>query len=144
MVKDGVEIILAAKNDAIFGPVTMVGIGGIFVEVLKDVVLRVGAVEADEARQMLKELKGYALLAGTRGRPAADLDATADAIAAFSAYALANAGRFESMEINPLLVRPRGYGVVALDALIVPARPSGGDPTTNQNDIGRSDDISPP
>jgi len=105
--------------------VTMVGIGGIFVEVLKDVVLRVGAVEADEARQMLKELKGYALLAGTRGRPAADLDAAADTIAAFSAYALANAGRFESIEINPLLVRPRGHGVVALDALIVPAPPDG-------------------
>jgi acetate---CoA ligase (ADP-forming) len=125
MIKDGVEIILAAKNDAIFGPVTMVGIGGIFVEILKDVVLRVGAVEADEARQMLKELKGYALLTGTRGRPAADLDAVAEAIVAFSAYALANAGRFESMEINPLLVRPRGHGVVALDAWIVPARPGG-------------------
>jgi acetate---CoA ligase (ADP-forming) len=132
MVKDGIEIILAAKNDAIFGPVTMVGIGGIFVEVLKDVVLRVGAVEADEGRQMLKELKGYALLAGTRGRPAADLDAAADTIAAFSAYALANAGRFESIEINPLLVRPRGHGVVALDALIVPALPGGGESTSKQ------------
>jgi acetate---CoA ligase (ADP-forming) len=126
MVKDGVEVILAAKNDAVFGPVTMVGVGGIFVEVLKDVVLRVGAVDADEARRMLEELKGYALLAGARGRPAADLDAAADAIAAFSAYALANAGRFESIEINPLVVRPRGRGAVALDAWIVPAMPPGG------------------
>lgn len=130
MVKDGVEIILAAKNDAVFGPVTMVGIGGIFVEVLKDVAMRVGAVEVEEARQMLKELRGYALLAGARGRPAADLDAAAEAVAAFSAYALANAGRFESIEINPLLVRPRGYGAVALDALVVPATGSGaGDAT---------------
>jgi acetate---CoA ligase (ADP-forming) len=126
MVKDGVEVILAAKNDGVFGPVTMVGIGGIFVEILKDVVLRVGAVDADEAQRMLKELKGYALLAGTRGRPAADLDAAAEAIAAFSAYALANAGRFESIEINPLVVRPRGHGAVALDAWIVPAMPAGG------------------
>jgi acetate---CoA ligase (ADP-forming) len=128
MVKDGVEVILAAKNDAVFGPVTMVGIGGIFVEVLKDVALRIGAVDADEARRMLKELKGYALLAGARGRPAADLDAAADTIAAFSAYALANAGRFESIEINPLLVRAHGHGAVALDALIVPAPPVGGAP----------------
>jgi acetate---CoA ligase (ADP-forming) len=123
MLKDGVEVILAAKNDAVFGPVTMVGIGGIFVEVLKDVALRVGAVDPDEARRMLKELRGYALLAGGRGRPAADLDAAAEAIAALSAYALANAGRFESMEINPLLVRPRGHGAVALDAWIVPPGP---------------------
>jgi acetate---CoA ligase (ADP-forming) len=127
MIKDGVEVILAAKSDGVFGPVTLVGIGGIFVEVLKDVVLRVGAVDADEARRMLKELKGYALLAGPRGQPAADLDAAAETIAAFSAYALANAGRFESIEINPLVVRPRGRGVVALDAWIVPARPAGGD-----------------
>ncbi|HXW29030.1 MAG TPA: acetate--CoA ligase family protein, partial [Xanthobacteraceae bacterium] len=126
MVKDGVELILAAKNDVVFGPVTMVGIGGIFVEVLKDVVLRIGAVDADEALRMLKELKGYALLAGARGRPAADLDAAAEAMAAFSAYALANAGRFDSIEINPLVVRPRGHGAVALDAWIVPATPAGG------------------
>lgn len=120
MVKEGVEIILAAKHDSVFGPVTVVGIGGTFVEVLQDVALRVGAVGVDEARRMLKELKGYALLAGTRGRPAADIDAAAATIAAFSAYALANAGRFESIEINPLLVRPQGQGAVALDAWIVP------------------------
>jgi acetate---CoA ligase (ADP-forming) len=120
MAKEGVEIILAAKNDPVFGPVTMVGIGGIFVEVLKDVALRVGAVDVAEAHQMLKDLKGYALLNGARGRSPADLDAAARAIADFSTFALANAGRFESIEINPLLVRSQGYGAVALDAWIVP------------------------
>jgi len=125
MAGDGVEIIVGARNDPVFGPVVMVGIGGIFVEVLKDVALRVGAVDRDEACRMLGELKGFALLAGARGRPRADLDAAADAIAQLSAYALANAGRFETIEVNPLLVRPAGQGAVVLDALVVPAGPPG-------------------
>jgi acyl-CoA synthetase (NDP forming) len=120
MAGDGVEIIIAARHDPVFGPVVMAGIGGIFVEILKDVALRVGAVDAAEARRMLEELKGFALLAGARGRPAADLDAAAQAISALSAYALANAGRFETIEINPLLVAPAPRGAVALDALVVP------------------------
>jgi acetate---CoA ligase (ADP-forming) len=123
MAGDGVEIIIGARHDPVFGPVIMAGIGGIFVEVLKDVALRLGAVDAEEARRMLQELKGFPLLAGARGRPAADIDAAARAIAALSSYALANAGRFAAIEINPLLVRPAGRGVVALDALLqLPAR----------------------
>jgi len=120
MARDGVELIVGARHDPVFGPVILVGLGGIFVEVLRDVALRVGAVDAAEARRMLGELKGFPLLAGARGRPAADLEAAARAIAALSVYALANTGRFESIEINPLLVREAGRGAVALDALIVP------------------------
>jgi acetate---CoA ligase (ADP-forming) len=125
MARDGVELIVGARNDPVFGPVVMVGIGGIFVEVLRDVALRIGAIDAAEAHRMLGELKGQALLAGARGRAAADLDAAAQAIAALSVYALANTGRFESIEINPLLVRAAGRGAVALDALIVPAGSGG-------------------
>jgi acyl-CoA synthetase (NDP forming) len=121
MARGGVELIVGARQDPVFGPVVLVGLGGIYVEVLRDVALRVGAVDAAEARRMLGELKGHALLAGARGRPPADLEAAAQAIAALSVYAAANAGRFESIEINPLLVRPAGQGAVALDALIVPA-----------------------
>jgi acyl-CoA synthetase (NDP forming) len=120
MARDGVELIVGARHDPVFGPVILVGLGGIFVEVLRDVALRVGAVDEAEARRMLGELKGYPLLAGARGRPPADLAAAAQAIAALSVYALANRGRFESIEINPLLVRDAGRGAVALDALIVP------------------------
>ena len=122
MARGGVELIVGARQDPVFGPVVLVGLGGIHVEVLRDVALRVGAVDLAEARRMLAELKGHALLAGARGRPPADLDAAAQAIAALSVYAAANAGRFESIEINPLLVRPVGQGAVALDALIVPPR----------------------
>lgn len=120
MAGEGVEIIIGARHDPVFGPVVMTGIGGIFVEVLKDVALRVGAVDAAEAKRMLQELKGSALFAGARGRPPVDIDAAAHAIAALSTYAVANAGRFETIEINPLLVRPKGNGAVALDALVVP------------------------
>jgi acyl-CoA synthetase (NDP forming) len=120
MAGDGVEIIIGARHDPVFGPVVMTGIGGIFVEVLKDVALRVGAVDAAEARRMLEELKGSALFTGARGHPPIDIAAAARAIAALSAYAVANAGRFETIEINPLLVRPDGKGAVALDALVVP------------------------
>jgi acyl-CoA synthetase (NDP forming) len=120
MANEGTELIVGARNDSVFGPVIMVGFGGIFVEVLRDVVLRVGAVSVNEARAMLRELKGYGLLGGVRGRPAADIDAAAEAIAALSVYAVANAGRFESIEVNPLLVRATGQGAVALDALVTP------------------------
>ena len=120
MAGEGVELIIGARHDPVFGPTVMVGFGGIFVEVLRDVSLRVGAVSIVEAHAMLAELKGAALLRGARGRQPADLDAAAEAIARLSAYAVANEGRFESMEVNPLLVRPKGQGAVALDALIVP------------------------
>jgi acyl-CoA synthetase (NDP forming) len=120
MARDGVELIVGARHDAVFGPIVMVGIGGIFVELVHDVALRIGAVDVAEAEHMLDELKGHAVLAGARGRPASDRNAAARAIAALSVYALANAGRFESIEINPLLVRADGQGAVALDALIVP------------------------
>ena len=119
MAGDGLELIVGARDDPVFGPVTMVGMGGIFVEVLRDVVLRVGAVSVEEARRMLAELKGATLLEGARGRLQADVDAAAEAISRLSALAVANEGRFESIEINPILVRPRGQGAVALDALIV-------------------------
>lgn len=119
MASDGIELIIGARNDSVFGPVVMVGFGGIFVEVLRDVALRVGAVSVSEARIMLTELRGYKMLTGARGRPHADIDAAAKAIAALSAYAVANAGRFESIEINPLRVHQAGEGAFALDALVV-------------------------
>jgi len=122
MAGEGIELIVGVRHDAVFGPTVMVGLGGIFVEVLRDVALRVGAVSVAEAHVMLTELKGASLLAGARGRPRLDVAAAAEAIARLSAYAQANEGRFATIEINPLLVRRDGEGAVALDALIVPAR----------------------
>jgi acyl-CoA synthetase (NDP forming) len=119
MVRDGVEAVIGVHEDPTFGPIVMVGLGGVLVEVLKDVAFRKAPFGQGEARQMIGELKGSALLAGARGRPACDIDALAETLSRLSRLAAANAGRFQSIEINPLLVRPQGQGVLGLDALAI-------------------------
>lgn len=121
MVKGGVELILGTKRDPIFGPVVMAGMGGIFAEVMQDVALRVAPVDEAEALEMLRSLRSYKVLDGARGRPRADLAATARAIAALSRFAQRHADTVGEIDINPLLVLPEGKGAVALDALIVGA-----------------------
>ncbi len=129
MVRDGVEMILGVQHDPTFGPVVMCGLGGVFVEVLADVSFRPAPFDVAEAHRMLRELQGYPLLAGARGRPPGDVDALADALAALSRFAAAHAGQLDSAELNPVVVRPAGQGVVALDALIVPATTTAGRPS---------------
>ena len=121
MLVDGVETIIGVQHDPVFGPVVMFGLGGVFVEVLRDVTFRVAPFDQAEARRMIAEIRGAAILAGARGRPPADIDALAGALSLLSRFAAAQAGGFASIEINPLLVRPQGHGVAALDALIVTA-----------------------
>jgi hypothetical protein len=119
MLRDGVETIIGIQMDPVFGPVVMFGLGGVFVEVMRDVTFRVAPFGPDEARRMIGEIKGAAMLEGARGGPPADVDPLAHALSRLSQIAGAWHGRFISIEINPLLVRPRGAGVAALDALIV-------------------------
>jgi acyl-CoA synthetase (NDP forming) len=121
MVRGGVELILGSKRDPVFGPVVLVGLGGIFAEVLKDVAVRPAPVDEAEAMAMLRSLKAFPVLDGARGRPKADLPAAAQAIAALSRFAAQHAATIAEIDINPLLLRPAGQGAVALDALIVPA-----------------------
>lgn len=120
MVEGGVETILGARSDATFGPIVMLGLGGIFVEALNDVVLRRAPVDERAALEMTKELKGAALLKGVRGRPPVDIPALVQAIVRLSRIAAANADRIESIDVNPFIVLPEGRGGVAVDALIVP------------------------
>jgi acyl-CoA synthetase (NDP forming) len=110
------ELLVGIVKDPLWGLVLAVGIGGIFVEVLKDASLRVLPVDRAEIRTMFEELRGIALLKGTRGRVAADLDQVADAIYKVSELALAAEGHLQELEINPLWVQ--GAQVEALDALI--------------------------
>ncbi|HUF86803.1 MAG TPA: acetate--CoA ligase family protein [Thermohalobaculum sp.] len=117
MVAGGVECILGARTDPVFGPVVMFGLGGVFTEVLRDVSFRRAPFGPATARAMIDELKGAALLTGARGSPPADLEALAGAIARLSLFAAAHAETIESVEMNPLLARPEGP--MALDALIV-------------------------
>ncbi|MGB3501552.1 MAG: acetate--CoA ligase family protein [Mesorhizobium sp.] len=121
MISGGVEVIAGVARDPVFGPVVMFGLGGVFVEVLKDVTFRVAPFDRDEAATMIREIRGYPMLEGVRGAAPADVDALADMLAALSRFAAANAQTIESIDLNPVRVLEKGAGVVALDALIVPA-----------------------
>ena len=125
MVKGGVEMILGVQDDPVFGPVVMLGLGGIFVEVLRDVTFRIAPFGVEEARRMIGELRGVAMLHGARGQPPCDLAALAAALSRLSLFAAAQRGRFTSIDINPLLVRPQGEGAAALDALILTPQSAG-------------------
>jgi len=118
MVSGGVETVIGVNMDPTFGPVVMFGLGGIFVEVLKDVTFRLAPFGIDEAHRMIREIKSFHVLTGARGGPKADLDALAETLVRVSVFAAANADRLESLDINPYLALPEGG--VALDALIVP------------------------
>ena len=113
----GLELFVGVSRDAQWGPVIAVGLGGIFVEVLQDVALRVLPVDPAEVARMLAGLRGAKLLAGTRGLPAADLEAVGRAVAAIGQAALAFGPALAAMDVNPLWVR--GSQVEALDALCV-------------------------
>lgn len=122
MAPKGVECIAGVHCDPVFGPVVMFGLGGVFVEVLKDVSFRLAPFGRDDALAMIREIKGYALLQGARGAPPCDVGALAEALAALSRFAHARRADFSSVEINPLLALPEGQGVVALDAVVIRAQ----------------------
>jgi acyl-CoA synthetase (NDP forming) len=117
MVTGGVEMLIGVAHDELFGPVVTVGLGGIFTEVFGDVTIRVPPFRATEARRELQELKGYKLLEGVRGAKAADIEALVDTVMNVQRLAMDLAGDIRELDINPLIVRPRG--AVALDALVV-------------------------
>ncbi|MGE4244265.1 acetate--CoA ligase family protein, partial [Ramlibacter sp.] len=119
MAQGGSELILGAKNDPVFGPVVMVGLGGIYAEVMNDVALESAPVDEARALAMLRSLKSFPLLDGARGRPKADVQAAAAAIAALSRFAAAHADTVGEIDVNPLLVQDAGKGAWALDALLV-------------------------
>jgi acyl-CoA synthetase (NDP forming) len=113
----GVELLAGVTVDRAFGPVLAVGLGGVWVEVLRDTSLRVLPVDAAEARRMLGELRGLPLLRGARGRRAADLDALAEVISRIGSAAISLNGALRALEVNPLWVH--GDQIEALDALVV-------------------------
>jgi len=117
--ESGTELALGAFVDPVFGPSVMVALGGIFLEVLRDTVFAPAPVTNAEARDMVLRLKAAAVLRGARGRPPADIDAVAQALAALSRFIADNAERYAEIDINPLIVRSEGQGAVAVDALLV-------------------------
>ncbi len=120
MVKGLAEVILGFKRDPQVGPVVVLGIGGVLAEIYKDFAARLAPVTVAEAHRMIEQVKGLAVIRGYRGMPRGDCDALAAAVAAFSQIAYLMPAVREA-EINPLIVKGEGQGVVAVDGLLVSA-----------------------
>lgn len=118
MAPEGVEMIIGVLLDPQFGPAVVLGMGGVLVEILRDTSIRLAPVSQEAAHQMIRELAGYPLLAGYRGKPAADVKALADAIVRVSNLAVDFCDRLIALDINPVRVYREGEGVLALDALV--------------------------
>ncbi len=120
MADPGVEMVFGKVTDAQFGPLVMLGVGGVFVETLRDVRFAVPPIDASWARRMIDGLQARALLDGARGRPAADVDALAQAFARFSVLAVSLDAQLAELDVNPIIAGPQG--VTAVDVLAVRRR----------------------
>lgn len=119
MIERGVEMMVGVTQDALFGPTVTVGLGGVLVEVLHDTAVRVPPFGEDQARGMLGELRGRALLEGVRGGLPVDVDALVEVVLRVQRMALELGDDLTELDINPLVVLGRGQGAVALDALAI-------------------------
>jgi acyl-CoA synthetase (NDP forming) len=111
-------MILGVKRDPTFGPVVLCGFGGILVELLKDVAVGIPPLTPNQAREMLIRLRGFSILGGVRGKPPADVDALCNAIVGVSRLAINLGDQLRGLDINPLIVLPKGQGAVAVDAVV--------------------------
>src|SRR5947209_6073901 len=119
MAKRGREMILGVTRDPDFGPMLMVGLGGIHVEVLRDVAFAPVPLGPVEAMELIGQLKGAALLDGLRGEQPADKTALAQLMEALSRFAADHADLIAEIDLNPVIVHPEGEGLTVVDALIV-------------------------
>lgn len=120
MIRGGIELILGVKRDPTFGPTVVFGLGGVYVEIFRDIAVHVAPITHAQARAMLEEVKAIALLKGVRGRRSTDLDAIATLLVALGDFAVANQDVVREVEINPLIVADRDADALrAVDALIV-------------------------
>jgi acyl-CoA synthetase (NDP forming) len=129
MVAGGVECILGARIDPVFGPVVMFGLGGAFVEVLRDVSIRLAPLTRDDARAMVREVRAFPLLDGARGRPRCDVEAIVDALVALSDLAMDARDTLDSIDVNPFVsfapgAGPGGASALALDAVVIGRAPA--------------------
>ena len=129
-VEDGKEVLVGVQRDPHFGPIIAVGLGGIYVEVLRDVTFRLAPVRPLSALHMVQTLKAYPLLKGVRGEAPSDVDALTDVIERVSQLAMELTDVVE-LDINPLIVRPIHEGVVAVDARVVIAPSSRSEPSSS-------------
>jgi len=119
MAPNGTEVIIGSINDPSFGPTVMFGLGGIFVEVLKDVTFRVAPISTNQARQMVDEIRSAAILAGARGEAPRDREALADLIASYAAMIYDLRDEVAETDANPVLVYEEGKGLKVVDARMI-------------------------
>jgi acyl-CoA synthetase (NDP forming) len=123
----GIEAIVGACSDQLYGPLLLVGAGGILVELARDAALRLLPVSKDNVTAMVGGLKLSRLLAGYRGRPAADRAALEAAVMGLAQFYLDHRARIDDIEINPLMVRAQGKGAVAVDVRVIWKDKTGGE-----------------
>ena len=124
MIVGGTEMIVGVTSDPTLGPAVMVGTGGLFAEILADAAVRPLPVDEADAYEMIRSLKGFPLLDGARGRPAADVDALVQVVMATATLATALGDRLAELDLNPVVVLDRGQGAVAVDHLMILADPT--------------------
>jgi hypothetical protein len=122
MVRGGVEVLAGVSRDPDFGPVLVVGLGGVAVEALAQVALRPLPLRAGDAEALIAATPAARLLAGFRGQPPADVPALCRCLYALADYAWADRTAIAEIDLNPIRVLPEGQGCVVVDALIVPAQ----------------------
>ncbi len=111
-------MILGVKRDPLFGPVVLCGFGGLLVELLKDVAIGIPPISREQALDMIKRLRGFPIFSGVRGKPPADVEALSDSIVGVSRLAVTLGDQLVGLDINPLIVLPKGQGVIAVDAVV--------------------------
>lgn len=119
MLPEGVEVIIGANNDPVFGPVIMFGLGGIFVEIYKDISFRVAPLTREDAKSMIEEIKGIEILKGSRGKASVNIESTIDVLVNVSDLVTDHSDSIEELDINPLIVYEDG--IKAADAMLVVA-----------------------
>ncbi|MFI6350303.1 acetate--CoA ligase family protein [Streptomyces sp. NPDC050560] len=134
MAGEGVEIIVGAVPDPTWGPVVMVGAGGIHAETLGDVAWDLPPLTPGRVRELLRGLRVWPVLDGARGRPRADTDALADLVAAFSEAVVRDAAVLGGVDLNPVVVGPEGTGAHAVDAAVLRTRPPGAPGAAGERD----------
>ncbi len=137
-VPTGKEVLIGVQRDPGFGPVVVFGLGGVYVETLRDVTFRLAPLSAEDARAMIRSVRAYPLLEGVRGEPPSDVAALAETVERVGQMAT-ELPQLAEMDLNPLIVRPAGEGVVAVDARVVldPSSRSGPSPSARRSGTGR-------
>jgi succinyl-CoA synthetase beta subunit len=119
MAAPGIEVALGIRRDPTWGPIMLVGLGGIWIEVLRDIVVGPAPLNEQEALELIKQLRAYPLLIGVRGRPPSDLASLAKVMVRLGRLALAHVDTVEEIDLNPLILYPIGKGLLVVDATII-------------------------